>query len=436
MEKRSSTSSASLSSVSSESSSHSHPPQSKKRKTENREQWPPEFVFISCFDEPERLVEVPSRILAEFDCRLWGVIKHQEPEVQNTSRVRFWRCGMTRMMFTTFVRSLVQGQLSLGKGVSIAEAMTTFEYENVPIGVPVDKTGEVKLLRMPSSGVVFQKQPSLISEVVLRTSEQIAHTIARWPRLEANLNSALAGAPSMITCTATRAWVRFCRKPQLYYDKNETMASVARKWPNWASTLVTTLGILHTRLVRDGVIDEKARDAESFEALQSAVFGEPLGFFFAAVHDWPRSMMEGAVRKEFYKGEKFANEMRNCVIEASTSSSAVTGASSNMVVASKDPPPTPAAVYARSCISLADALVHDAPSPAVIYAGNCCDEHGKSPERIQLAKSLANRGIKVVKWCDDDRGPNKPLMFPPSWSDGPGSGGSQCAVLLDFSDKK
>jgi len=410
--------------------------QKSKDNHHHHDQGPPEFVAISCFDEPERLVEVPTRILAEFDCRLYGVIKHQEPEMQNTSGVRFWRSSMTRMMLTTFVRSLVQGQLSLGKGVSIAEAMSTFEYENVPIGVPVEKSGETKLLRMPPSGIVFQKQPSPVSDIVLRTSEQIAHTIARWPRLEANLNSALVGAPSSITCTATRAWVRFCRKPQLYYDKHETMVSVARKWPNWASSLVTALGILHTRLVRDGVIDEKARDADSFEALQSAVYGEPLGFFFAAVHDWPRSMMEGSVRKETYKAERFANEMRNCVIEAAASSVSVSGASSNVVVAAKEAPPSPAAVYARSCLSLADALVHDAPSPAVIYSGNCCDEHGKSPERVQLAKSLANRGIKVVKWCDDDKGPAKPLIFPPSWSDGPTSGSNHCAVLLDFSDKR
>ena len=389
--------------------------------------------MISCFDEPERLLEVPTQLLAEFNCRLYGVIKHQEPFTQNTTGIKFWRCSMTRMMLTTFVRSLQHGELSLSKGVSVAEAMTTFEYENVAIGVPLEKLGETKMLRMPPPGIVFQKQQNCIGDVVLRTSEQVAHAIAKWPRLEACLNSALAGAAASNTCTATRAWIRFCKKPVLYYDKNESMVSVARKWPYWASSLATTMGILHTRLVRDGVVQEKARDAAAFEALQAAVYGEPLGFFFSTVHDWPRAAMDGSVRRECLKAEKFANEVRTCVLEASPTS--VNGSASNMVLATKEAP-SPASLYARSVLSLADALIHDAPSPATIYSGHCCDENGKSPERTQLAKSLATRGIKIVRWCGEDKGPNRPLIFPHHWMDGPASGSNHCCVLLEFSEKR
>jgi hypothetical protein len=379
----------------------------------------PDHVLLSCFDEPERLVEVSTRLLSSFNCRLYACIKHDDPCVQRATGALFWRCSMTRAMLSTFVRSLTHGELSIGRGVSVSEALTTFEYENVPIGVPPDKSGETKLMRMPPAGVAFEKNTSNTTDVVVRTSEQIAHAIAKWPRLEANLGAALAGMPSNLSCTATRAWVRFCKKPLLFFDNSETMMAVARKWPSWCSLLVAAFGVVHASLVKRGAVEEKARDAAAFNVLQTAIYAQPLGFFFAAIQDWPRWAIDGAARKDTAKGERFAAEMRTVVMEAA----AFPGDKSKDVL------------YARSCISLADALVHDAPSPAVMYSGSCCDDNGKSTERAQLAKSLANRGIKLVRWSDDEKLPQKPLIFPPSWSDGPGSGSNHCAMLLDFSER-
>lgn len=377
----------------------------------------PEYAMISCFDEPDRLVEVSTRLLSESNCRLYGVIKHTAPGVQTMTRIPFWRSSMTRAMLLTFVRSLQHGELSLGKGVSVAEALTTFEFENVAIGVPAEKAGEAKLLRMPPLGVVFQKQHQPVGEVILRTCEQIATAVAKWPRLESCLNSALCGTTSTNTCTATRVWIRFCRKPTLRYEKAESMVLVARKWPHWAMSMATTFGVIHARLVRDGVIQEKARDAAAFETLQSAIYAEPLGYFFPTIYDASRSSMDTHARREWTKADKFANDVRVAVLEASSFPNDVSAEAS---------------VYGRSVLSLADTLIHDAPAPNLVFGGNCCDENGKSPERLQLSKSLSNRGIKIARWCNgEERAPSKPLVFPSHWSEGP-AGLNYCAVLLDF----
>lgn len=321
-------------------------------------------------------------------------------------------------MLQTFVRSLEHGTLSLSKNVSVAEAMTTFEYENVEIGVPAERMAEISMLRNPPTGVAFAKREERVSGQVLRTSELVAHAIARWPRLEASLDAALSGLPVTCTCTATRAWIRFTRKPQICGDKGDASVSLARNWPNWIETMLQCFGKLHAKLVRDRVVGDKDRDAEAFGALHSAVQGDNLSFLMACAFDWPRYAQDKQTRREQLKGELFANEMREAILGAPLA---------------KGSEPTEGERFARACMSLAESIVYDAPNLASMYAGQCCDEHGKSPERSQLAKSLSQRGIKVVRWSDEEKAaPSRPLIFPPAWVEGPNSGAVHCAVLLEF----
>jgi len=58
-----------------------------KRKLE--ENGMPTHVMISCFDEVDRLVEVDTRLLEPFNCRLYRMIKHDPPHVDHIGR-RFW----------------------------------------------------------------------------------------------------------------------------------------------------------------------------------------------------------------------------------------------------------------------------------------------------------------------------------------------------------
>lgn len=373
-------------------------------------------------------MEVDMRLLQPFGCRLAGVIEHQQPDIEPGTGRPYWRSKMTRAMLQTFLRSIEHGELSLGKNVSIAEAMSTFEYENIPIGVPAERAGELQLVREPPSGVVFQKRAERVNAVILRTSEQVASAICRWPRLEAGLDAALTGYAVTCTCTANRAWVRFTRKPHCVSDKGDPAVTMAKKWPTWMAFSLACYGLIHSRLVRDKVIDEKARDEAAFNALQTAIQGDTLGFLMPTMHDWPRFAMDRSTRKRWLLAEAFANELRQCILDA-------TVARGEREVPTGEVDPAQYS-YARGCISLAEEQLHDAPNPATMFSGHCADDAGKSPERTQLQRSLQQRGIKVVRWSDDDKFPNRPLIFPPSWAEGAGSGSNHCAMLLDFSERR
>lgn len=390
------------------------------------------WALVSCFDDRDHFVEVDTRILEPFNCRLFMVIKHETPKHCIHTGRPYWRSSMTRSMLTTFVRSLEHGELSLGKNVGVSEAVTTMEYENIPMGVSSKHMVDKKLLAEAPTGPVFQKRAERVHMVVVRTAEQVAHAICRWPRLEASLDAALTGFPVAATCTATRAWVRFCKKPQVILDKGDRELALARKWPNWIQATLMTFGIMHDRLVASGTIATGSRDKESYEALETKAEADMLGSFMFAPFDWPRHAMQRATRKEQALGEKFANEMRDVLLDSNTRPEGGPSAA----VAQRVEENSEKLTYARACFSMAETLVQDAPSPATMFGGQCADDQGKSPERSQLEKSLKQRGIKVVRWSEDEKNPSRPLVFPPHWADGPSSGSVHCAVLLDFSDRR
>jgi hypothetical protein len=377
------------------------------------------FVFVSCFDRADDFVEVDVQLLEKFNCRLHAVIRHSQPEIGAGGRP-FWRCGMTRAMLLTFIRSLEHGELSLSKSVSVCEALTTFEYENVAIGVPPDRRADVSLVRNPP-GVAFAKRAERVGDHLTRTCELVAHALCRWPRLEACLDAALSGLPVTCTCTATRAWVRFVKKPQIYIDRGESAVALARNWPLWVEKSIKAFGFIHAKLVRDRHVGERDRHANAFDALCGAVQRDQLGWLMAT--SWDTAGCLGCARhsrKESARAAAFADDVRECILSAAHTPP-------------KDEPPE-TLQYARACFSLAETTLLDAPNLANIFSGSCCDESGRSAERIQLQRSLAQRGIKIVKWGDDEKSPAKPLTFPPSWSV-EGTGSSQPVVLLEFAGR-
>ena len=378
----------------------------------------PRFALVSCFDKRDEMIEVDTSVLEPFHCRLYGVIKHDAPEFDMAGRP-FWRSRMTRAMLQTFLRSLEHGELSLSKTVSVAEAMTTFEYENVTIGVPADRRAEIAGLPKPSPGIAFPKRNDRVSDLVLRTCELVAHALLRWPRLETNLDAVLTGYASSCTCTATRAWIRFTRKPHIVEDSRDNAFALCSKWPPWLEALLRAFGHVNEKLVRDKVVGERDRSAAAFDALCGAVEADQLGWLMSTPFDWPRHTMDRAARKSLVNAERFANEIRETVLMQTVRPS---GAN----------PKLPEQLhYARACMSLAESMVLDAPNLSSMFAGLCCDDQGKSPERLQLQRSLGQRGIKIVRWAEDDRSA-KPLIFPPNWKDASNPGSLSCGVLLEF----
>lgn len=408
----------------------------------------PPFVLVSCFDESDRLIEVDTRLLEPFGCRLFKQVKYDAPSIETGTGRPFWRCGMTRAMLQTFIRSLQHGELSLSKAVSVAEAMTTFEYENVCIGVPAERRGETEAsraaaasLRHPPMGAVFQKRIERMQEIVLTTSEQVAHAIARWPRLESAMDAALSGVPPTTCTTATRAWVRFCKKPMRVPGQGtcEPVVVMTRKWPVWLQMSLVSLGILFAKLEREGTVSSLVQwDEEAFNALVTLVQGNHLGWFLFTAHDFTRKSSDRQQRKDTCHGEQFAAGIRQAILDgADLQSRAQTGRNFE-AVESAGRPPSQEYLFARACVTLVEQVLHDAPSPATIYSGGCADDNGKTPERTQLQRSLAQRGIKLIRWYEGDEknAPVRPLVFPPNWAEGGSSGTVSACMLLDFSERR
>ena len=373
------------------------------------------FALVSCHDDSEKLVEVDLNILEPFNCRLFHIISKDVPSVDKSGRI-YWRCGhMTRAMLLCFLRSLLHGELSLSKGVALSEAVQAFEFECVSIG---KAAGSV---RRPRAGVAFGKKSEPVSETVKQTSEQVADALAAWPRLEAALESALKGWPSSVdvTCTATRAWIRFCPKPHLLAEKGDATHSLARRWPPWCSASLIAIGAVRETLIEQKKLDATGRDAAAYGILAEAVDKDSLGCFFATTFDSPRHWQDRHTRKALVAGQKFANDIRASVLDGGLRLTAEQQQAQFLC-------------YARACFALAESVLHRTPSPASIFSGVCADEGGKSLERQMLTRALKARGINVVRWSTEDV--PHPLLFPPSWSEGQPATSSQSTVLLDFSN--
>jgi hypothetical protein len=380
------------------------------------------------------------RILEPFETRLSKIIKYDVPEFITIGPQKgrpFWRTGMTRAMLITMMRSLLHGELSVGKGVSVSEALTTFEYENIPIGnaaIEAQKLYAAKMLKQPGSGVSKDKHQVTAQDIVTKTCEQIAHAIATWPRLEYALDAALAGTGSSCTCTATRVWVKFIAKPQLVMERSDKWLSIARKWQHWCFSTLVSIGIVHGALVQSGVIDSKSREASAHAQLVKAVENHPLGNLLMVQYD------HGKTRNETVSaGEQFAYEMRANTLSGH---SAGTGPVVSQATESIAPGQSKyAGRYARACMALSESIFHNTPSFAMLFTSACMDDSGKTPERTQLTKSLKARGITVVRWSDsDEKSVTKPLIFPPHWRaehpapHAPHAPSNLPMLLLDFSN--
>ena len=125
-------------------------------------------------------------LLESVGCRLASVVSYTEPSQAMDGRL-FYRSGMTRGMLVTFIRSLTVGELVLSRGVTVGEALATFEYE----GVSLTSTLPKPVVDMPRAGVAFSKRTDEAKEMLSTLCNQVADAILHWPRLEAVLDLSL-----------------------------------------------------------------------------------------------------------------------------------------------------------------------------------------------------------------------------------------------------
>lgn len=397
-------------------------------------------VFVNSFDEPDHLVEVELRRLREANCRLYGHIIYDKPDgtCRRTGR-KYWRSGMTRKMLSTFLRSLTLGYLSRGEGVSLEEAYAAFEYENVHVGIPVDRANEVRGLREPPLGVGFQKRRERLREELTRLCEEIANELVRWPRLEGALDAALRGGSACVgAATPTTAWVRFVPKPCVLSQSPDPLHELAHKPPRWLLFTLQVIGLVFYELVADKKLDPAARNEPSYSLLADELASRSSGSYFFARYDIPRHLQDAEFKRKWCVAGRWVNDIRTCItMNSAQPASASTGTRSVADMFKKTSTEAQRGQYARAVLGLAEHMLHSSAAPYNIFA-NMDDASASTWERNALAKALSARQIKILAWSGNGRSGTSPLRLPPHWGDSaagpqPQQAAPEVAMLIDLS---
>lgn len=265
------------------------------------------FAMISCFDDPDKLVEVEVALLESIGCRLASVIRNTDPS-STASGKPFWRSGMTRSMLLTFVRSLTVGELVLSKGTTVGEAVSVFEYEGVSVGRAAGRAS----IDLPRFGVAHTKREEPVSDTLSRLCENVADAIVCWPRLEIVLDNAMGvhvadaycrGYSGNITATSNRLWVRFADRPKsVDAESNNFVVALVLKNPKWFAETMVAIGIVHYRMSLSSPEFAKLRDESAFKKLCAEIDSDTVGTFFPVKTDAPRGQCDLKLRKMIMKG--------------------------------------------------------------------------------------------------------------------------------------
>lgn len=269
------------------------------------------------------------------------------------------------------------------------------------------------MLKSIKAGVAFQKTLQSASETVALVCQQIAAAIVSWPRLEDALSAALYGGND-ISCSATRIWIKFARKPA-YTPESDAVVGLVRRWPAWLQSTLRSIGHFHQRLAASGKLDARKRDSLSFETLATPVLDE--GPFFGLSTDFLAQTEKAAKKKS--RAERFAGSIRQVLQQTS---------GARAVEAGSIPPSPETVTWCRACVALAETIFRNSVDVGSVFSDVCLDSNGKSAERKQLQQALLQRNIKVVRWSCNGEEPAFPLIFPAAWK--AGSSQSEGACLL------
>jgi hypothetical protein len=351
-----------------------------------------ERVFVRCTDAPDALFEVHTPLLESYDTRIGKSISYDEPSRDDQGR-KYWHSHMTSAMWLTFQRSLLHARLSLAKGVSLEEALNTFEYEGVPIGLQCGGELLDATVKPAHPGVAFTKSNDTVHKLINRTCEQVATSIVMWPRLEYALNEALLES-SRGSCTPTRAWLKLCKKPTIPHTGSSQWRVLAKRWPVWLASTMYLIGSVHDELVKRNELTGDERTERAFDKLTTLTESRfRQNAFMTTVYD--KRPHSRRTRAQHERVELFCREIRS-------------------VVSDDAPNQCDAFQFARACIALSEQLLFESPSLVSIFNDACVDDNGGSHERSVLYKALKERNTTLIRWDHDVQGA---LAFPPSWKE-------------------
>ena len=360
--------------------------------------------LVSCYDDPDNLIELDTTLLKDFGCRLSLLIKNSTPEVVNGREV--WRCGLTRNMLLSMIKSLTLGELVLCDGIGVSEAIATFEFEGIFV-----RSSRTSHSITPRNGIAFPKPTS--GNTLQRVCGDIADAILQWPRLETLMQSPLSYRKcsrddSKLTVSSTCAWIQFSPCPAI---DDQELINLACRSPSWFTKILCGIGAYRHQLFK-GTELEHSYSRESFNTLIDSLSDDMLGQYSLTRFDFCKNSARGDFKKAIAVGRDFYSLVCNHVLRPND----VKGDAYN---------------YACGIATFAENTIHEAHDLDKLFSKKCCDESGESPERRKLAEALERRGVKVVRWNDNADISVRPIVFPPHFKIPHGQNNGPC-VLLSF----
>ena len=351
------------------------------------------YVFLKANDD-EALIEVDLALLESYSCRLAKMIVYDPPSYLNGRA--FWHTSMTRSMLQTFIRSLLHGTLSLGRGVSVDEAMTTFEFENVSFGdQPIG--GEIGPSKQLSAFHVESAHGKLIA-----LCEQLATAIVSWPRLPIMIESAECAPQPHFSLSSTRFWLALvpsrCGGASDLSLANLKL-NLQASGTNWLTSVLACVGSLWFDTFKSSSQDpdwfyKTISSPENFESFAANVLAKISSnpFMVISNSEIPRKQSKASIetRRRFSSGLKFVSSLRSLAHHADQNSD------------------SSADRFVSSILQLAGEIMRSLPNLEAVF-----DEDLGQWQRNQFAKSLRARGLAVVRWADHRNPPAAPLLFPP-----------------------
>lgn len=344
-------------------------------------------VLLSVTDSDE-LVSVDRQLLIDSGSRLGLALKYDG----------ITESHMTKPMLLTFMRSLLHGQLSLGRGVSVQEALSTFEYEGISIG------GAPPAI---SQGTTVAHHATSISDEIIYLSERLANNIVAWPRLAKTCRNSIFGKGSF-SATPTRVWVRLLTKPYVRIRGNGSYhSSIITEWPLWLSESLAYIATVHNELVMEGVIQPHACDEATLKLMTERLSTRE--YLSHSAHDGLSTTHE--VKRWRIRIERFVHDIRSVLLEPADY-------------------PQEAHVFAKTCLDLCLVELDATPSHAHVYSQMSNRSTERSTERIALCKALKARGVQLVTWASEEvEATLNPVGFPPMW---PSTSNDGPCLLLDI----
>lgn len=344
-----------------------------------------------------------------------------DPACHTPDGIPAHRTGFTRAQLAAFVSSFYVQRLMVTKNVLLDELVGMFTQQGVAFtwkgGLPDEK------LTVPS-GVAVSRLTNNASASVREACDVLARGLCYWKRLElcmdASLGSQLRPLPESIQleyfagfdCTATRAWIRFNKKPKeasmIYSTK--TCQYLVSEWPFWLDKLIRYLGCVYVEHKLSG------KTETTFLNMTEAAQNSPLHSLWWLAKDGPcpcgKEGTTATVQLEIADG--FASFIR-----ASLHCSSFTMAAPHQPTLPgfqtrhRKDKENDGGKFSRACVAFCLKTINEATDYSALFSGSCADDNGETAERTAFAKALEPMGVRVVKWSDDLEKPRKAIAFPP-----------------------